>query len=159
MNCHFERESRRDLIKINMQNNLIEKYIAQNHFGKLLGMHFEIIAEGEVNYFMKITKDHLATPHAAHGGAISSLVDAALGVCGLSLVYKEHKAVSTVEYKTNFLAPALLNDELLAKATVLKKGKRLIITECSVYVTNRENILIAKAMGTFNAYDASIAGY
>ena len=140
-------------------NSLIQKYIAQNNFGKLLGMHFEIINDGEVNYLMTITSDHLATPNAAHGGLVASLVDAALGVCGLSAVYKENKVVSTVEYKINYLSPALLNDQLIAKAIVLKKGKRLIITECSVYASNRENILIAKAMGTFNAYDASKAGY
>lgn len=142
-----------------MQNNILKKYIEQNYFGKLLGMHFKLIAEGEVDYYMNINKEHLATPLAAHGGAISALVDAALGVCALSAVYNSNKAVSTVEYKINYLSPALLNDELVAKARLLKKGNRLIITECTVYASNREDVLIAKAMGTFNAYDAGKAGY
>ncbi len=138
---------------------LIEKYIAQNNFGQLLGMHFNIIADGEVEYFLKIESKHLATPNAAHGGAISALADAALGVAGLSSVYKENKVVSTVEYKINYLSPALLNDELKAHATVLQKGKRILIIECSIVATNRNNQLISKAIGTFNAYDASKAGY
>jgi uncharacterized protein (TIGR00369 family) len=140
-------------------NSLVEKYIAQNHFGKKLGMHFNIISDGEVEYFMKITQDHLATPHAAHGGVISAFADAALGVCGLSAVYKENKVVSTVEYKINFLSPALLNDELYAYAKVLQKGKRILIIECAIFCKSREENLIAKATGTFNAYDATKAGY
>lgn len=138
---------------------LIEKYISQNNFGQLLGMHFNIIADGEVDYFLKIEQKHLATPNASHGGVISSLADAALGVCGLSSVYKDNKVVSTVEYKINYLSPALLNDELKAHATVLQKGKRILIIECEIVATNRNNQLISKAIGTFNAYDASKAGY
>jgi uncharacterized protein (TIGR00369 family) len=154
--------------------DLIEKYIQNNHFGKKLGMHFNIISDGEVEYFLKITQEHLATPHAAHGGVISALADAALGVCGLSAVHKENKVVSTVEYKINFLAPALLDDELYAYAKVLQKGKRILIVECAIFSkrhpplegvdfaeqkTGEEGKLIAKATGTFNAYDASKAGY
>ncbi|MBA3664312.1 MAG: PaaI family thioesterase [Bacteroidetes bacterium] len=142
-----------------MANTLIEKYIENNFFGKLVGMDFEIVNEGEVNYFLTIQQKHLATPHAAHGGVISALIDGALGVAGLSKVCNENKVVSTVEYKLNFLSPALLNDQLTAKAKVEHCGKRLLIITCDVICTNRENKLIAKAMGTFNAYDATKAGY
>lgn len=122
-------------------------------------MNFNILADGEIEYFLKITKDHLATPLSAHGGVISALADATLGVCGLSAVHKENKVVSTVEYKINFLSPALLNDELCAHAKVLQKGKRILIIECSIVCRNRNQQLIAKATGTFNAYDATKAGY
>ncbi len=142
-----------------MENNLIEKYIAQNHFGKLIGMCFEIKEPGIIHYFLKVKTEHLATPNAAHGGLVSSLADAALGVAGLSLVHTENKVVSTIEYKINFLSPALLNDDLIAEAKVIQKGKRILIIECEIKSVNRNNQLIAKAIGTFNAYDASKAGY
>ena len=142
-----------------MQQSLIEKYTQDNFFGKFLGMEFRIISEGVVEYYLTIKKDHLATPNAAHGGVISSLVDAALGVAGLSLVCTDNQVVSTVEYKLNFLSPALLNDQLVAKARVEQRGKRILITSCDVICINRENKMIAKALGTFNAYDASKAGY
>jgi uncharacterized protein (TIGR00369 family) len=141
------------------ENNLINKYIETNSFGKLIGMDFKIIEDGIVECCLTIRKDHLATPIAAHGGVVSTLVDSALGLAGLSLVYKENKAVSTVEYKLNFLAPALLGDKLMARGKVEHKGKRIIITSCDVFCQNRENKLLAKALGTFNAYDASRAGY
>ena len=141
------------------QNSLIEKYIENNFFGKLIGMNFKIIEEGIVEYYLTINKNHLATPNAAHGGVVSSFIDGALGVAGLSLVSKENKVVSTIEYKLNFLAPALLNDHLIAKAKVEQKGNRLLIISCDVFCINRKNILIAKALGTFNAYPAEKAGY
>lgn len=141
-----------------MENALIEKYKQNNHFGNLIGMEFSIIAEGHVEYYLTITKHHLATPNSAHGGLINALIDGALGVAGLSAVHKENKVVSTIEYKTNFLSPALLNDKLKAIAKVEQKGKRILVISCDVIAENR-NIPIAKAMGTFNAYDAAKAGY
>ncbi|MBL7912181.1 MAG: PaaI family thioesterase [Bacteroidia bacterium] len=141
------------------KTDLIERYIAHNHFGKLIGMDFEIISEGSVDYSLIIKEEHLATPNAAHGGVISALIDGALGVAGLSSVYKENKVVSTIEYKLNFLSPALLGDQLIAKAKVEQKGKRILIISCDVFCANRENKLLAKSLGTFNAYDAAKAGY
>lgn len=142
-----------------MEQSLIEKYIAGNNFGKHLGMDFRILSPGSIEYTLVIKEEHLATPNAAHGGVISALVDAALGVAGLSAVHHENKVVSTIEYKLNFLSPALLNDDLLAKAKVIQQGKRILIIECEVVASNRNNAFIAKAMGTFNAYDAVKAGY
>ncbi len=142
-----------------MQNSLIEKYIQHNHFGRSLPMHFEIESPGVVNYFLKIQQNHLATPKSAHGGVISALADAAMGVAGLSAVCDENKVVSTVEYKLNFLAPAYLNDELKATAKVIRKGKRLMVIECVICSQNRSSEIVAIGVGTFNAYDAAKAGY
>ena len=139
--------------------NLIEEYIKNNHFGRLIGMDFQIIGDGIIDYHLKVDERHLATPGAAHGGVISALVDGALGVAGLSAVHMDAKVVSTVEYKINYLAPAFLGDHLQAKAKVESKGKRLMVISCDVFCTNRENKLVAKAIGTFNAYAAGKAGY
>ncbi|HOZ87158.1 MAG TPA: PaaI family thioesterase [Bacteroidia bacterium] len=138
---------------------LIDKYRQFNNFGRLIDMDFKIIDDGIVEYEMIITQAHLATPGAAHGGVISALVDGALGVAALSAVYKQNKIVSTIEFKLNFLAPALLNDRIVAKAKVDQLGNRIIVSSCEVICMNRDNKLLAKAMGTFNAYDAAKAGY
>jgi uncharacterized protein (TIGR00369 family) len=142
-----------------MESSLLDKYIANNNFGKCLGMHFKVIAPGSVDYFITIKEMHLATPLSAHGGLIASLMDAALGVSALSAVQHDKKVVSTVEYKLNFLAPVHLNDELCARARVLQQGKRILVAECDVFCLNKNNKLVAKGMGTFNAYDAIKAGY
>lgn len=141
------------------KKSLIEKYNEGNFFGQLIRINYKIISDGVVDYFLTIEKMHLATPYAAHGGVISALVDSALGVAALSAVYKQNRAVSTVEFKVNFLSPALLGDELVAQAKVEQMGKRIMIVSCDIVCRNRENKLIAKALGTFNAYDAARAGY
>lgn len=142
-----------------MEDTLVDKYVRNNFFGKLIGMDFRIVSEGVVEYWLTIGQEHLATPHAAHGGVISALVDAALGVAGLSLVQQHHKVVSTVEYKVNFLSPALLHDQLVATARVDQNGKHLLVISCDVVCVNRQNKLVAKSLGTFNSYEASKAGY
>lgn len=138
---------------------LIEQYIKHNHFGRTLGMQHNIVEPGLVHYTLTIKQEHLATPLASHGGVISALMDGLLGVTALSSVYQEKKVVSTVEYKINFLNPALLNDELLGIGKVEQKGNRLIIVSGDIICPKRNNVVIAKAIGTFNAYPAEKAGF
>jgi acyl-coenzyme A thioesterase PaaI-like protein len=52
-----------------------------------------------------------------------------------------------------------LNDQLVAKAKVEQKGNSIIIISCDVFCVNRENKLIAKAIGTFNSNETTKAGY
>jgi len=131
---------------------IIEKYIANNHFGKILGMDFKIIEPGLVHYFLTITQDHLSTPRAAHGGVIAALMDGVLGVAALSTVVEQQKVVSTVEFKINYLTPSLLNDQLMGIGKVEHAGNRIIVSSGDIICTNRHDIVIAKAIGTFNAY-------
>ncbi len=138
---------------------LIEKYIASNNFGKHLGMQFEVIEPGKIGYHLKVQEQHLATPQAAHGGVISGLMDGMLGVAGLSAVCIDNNVVSTIEFKINYFNPALLNDDLVGIAEVIKQGKRILICEGTIRAANRQDIIIAKAMGTFNVYPAEKAGY
>ena len=138
--------------------NLIELYRQYNNFGPELGMDFSIIQPGEIEYYLTIEKKHLSTPRAAHGGVIAAFMDALLGVAGLSAVHEEGKVVSTVEFKINFLSPALLGDKLFGRAKVDQRGKRILVISGDIVVQNRNNILIAKAIGTFNAYPSEKAG-
>lgn len=132
---------------------LIQAYIEYNQFGKLIGMEFNILEKGMVEYKLELKKEHLATPQAAHGGLVSALMDATVGVGALSMVCDEEKLVSTVEMKITFLAPALLGDLLIGKSEILKKGNRLIF--CEGEIRNQHNILVAKASATLNAYPYS----
>ena len=139
--------------------NIIEKYIANNHFGKTLGMDFKIIETGLVHYFLTITQDHLSTPKAVHGGVIAALMDGVLGVAALSAVVEQQKIVSTVEFKINYLTPSLLNDQLLGIGKVEHAGNRIIVSSGDIICINRQDIVIAKAIGTFNAYPLEKAAF
>lgn len=139
--------------------DIIEQYIKDNNFGRVVGMDFKIIEPGVVHYFLTINESHLSTPRATHGGVIAAMMDGVLGVAALSKTVLENRIVSTVEFKINYLAPSLLGDELVGVGKIENAGKRLIITSGDIICTNRNNMLIAKAMGTFNAYPVEKAGY
>jgi len=137
--------------------NLIDQYIANNKYGKLLGMNFSILEPGLVNYSLRINENHLATPFTAHGGCIASLLDATMGVGALSLVSSKNQVVATVEMKINFLKGAILNDQLIATSKVVKNGNKIIVMQAEIRNENKE--LLALASGTFMPYDAMKAGY
>ncbi|MCH2232113.1 MAG: PaaI family thioesterase [Crocinitomicaceae bacterium] len=140
-----------------INHSLAKSYMRSNNFGPLLEMGFEILGPGRVVYTMPVTKQHLATPVAAHGGSISALMDAAMGVCALSQVLNDNMVVSTIEMKISFIAPALLNDQLSASASIVKAGKRLLFVEGKII--NQDGKLISSATGTFNSYPAEKAGF
>ena len=139
------------------QNPIIQGYIKGNNFGRLIGMDFEIVEAGVIEYHIQIEEKHLATPIASHGGVVASLMDSTTGISALSLVCEDGFIVSTVELKLNFLAPVFLGDKLIGKSSVLSRGKRLIVTEAEVL--NQDGKLVAKGMGTFNVYPLKKAGY
>ena len=136
---------------------IILAYKKGNNFGRLIEMEFELFNPGELEYKIKITEVHLATPYAAHGGVVSALMDSVLGISALSRVCTDDKIVSTVEMKLNFLAPVRLGDQLTGTAIVLSKGNRIVVTEAEI--KNQNGLLVAKGMGTFNAYPKEKAGY
>jgi acyl-CoA thioesterase len=136
---------------------IILAYKKGNNFGRLIEMEFELFNPGELEYKIKITEVHLATPYAAHGGVVSALMDSVLGISALSMVCTDDKIVSTVEMKLNFLAPVRLGDQLTGTAIVLSKGNRIVVTEAEI--KNQNGLLVAKGMGTFNAYPKEKAGY
>jgi len=139
------------------ENLIVKKYVELNHFGRLIGMTFEILEPGKVNYHLTINTNHLATPLAVHGGCTATLLDATMGVGALSLVFEQQKAVATLEMKVSFLKPVLLNDVLIAKSLVVKQGRELIFMEAEVF--NSKNQLVAKSSGTFTVMLAAKSGY
>lgn len=140
-----------------LDHPIVKGYIEANRFGILLDMEFDIFNPGEVLYIMKISKKHLATPFAAHGGSISAMMDATMGVCALSQVIDENKVVSTIEMKISFLAPARLDDILKGTAKIIKSGRRILFVEG--LIEDQDGRKIAIASGTFNAYPMEKAGF
>lgn len=62
----------------------------------------------------------------------------------------DHKLVSTVEFKINYLKPAYLHDKLKGVGMVLHHGKRLYTVEGQIF--NHKQELLAKGIATLNAY-------
>jgi uncharacterized protein (TIGR00369 family) len=139
------------------ENKLISRYIELNHFGRLIGMEFQITEPGKVIYTLQTNSDHLATPLAVHGGCTAALLDATMGVGALSLVCEKNKVVATLEMKVSFLKAVLENEKLQAESIVVKQGRDLIFMEAVVY--NLKKQLVAKSSGTFTVLEAEKSGY
>lgn len=132
------------------QEQIIASYNQTNNYGNFLGMSFNIIQPGEVEVSMSIGEKHMATAKTAHGGAVAGLMDAALGVAGLSLASCDGKIVSTVEFKISYMRPALFGDSLKAIGKIVHAGKRIYHIEATIW--NQYEELVATGNGTFNAY-------
>ena len=82
-----------------------------------------------------------------HAGVITSILDSACGYAALSVAPAESEVLS-VEFKVNFLAPAV-GEAFVARAVVKRAGKTLTICSADAYAVNggREK-LIATMLAT-----------
>lgn len=133
-----------------IDHDIVELYKQSNQFGKEIDLQYDILPDGEVINRITIGQKHLATPVAAHGGVMAALADSTLGVAALAVSQKNGNLVSTVEFKINYLKPALLGDTIRGISRVRQVGKKLIFVEADFL--NQKEELVATASGTFNQY-------
>lgn len=85
-----------------------------------------------------------------HAGAITSILDSACGYAALSVVPEGHDVLS-VEFKVNFLAPAV-GEEFCARSQVKRAGKTLIVCAADAFACkNGEEKLVATMLATIMA--------
>jgi uncharacterized protein (TIGR00369 family) len=133
---------------------LLDLFRKNNLFDRENGLRFEVHTPGEVTYRIKVLERHLSSTDTCHGGAISGFMDCILGVSALSLAFSRGMLTSTVEFKLNFIKPALLHDELVGKGRIEHNGKSLLMASGEITHAGTGE-LIAKGMGTFNLYPLS----
>ena len=78
-----------------------------------------------------------------HGGAIASLIDLA---GDYAIVMKVGAGVPTVNFRTDFLRPAI-NTDLIATAQVRRAGRTIAVVDIDVH--DEEKRLIAVGRGTY----------
>jgi uncharacterized protein (TIGR00369 family) len=66
-----------------------------------------------------------------HGGAVGALADAAGGYAAMTMA-PDGNDVLTLEYKINFLRPAL-GERIIAEGVVLRAGRNVIVTRVDVF--------------------------
>ena len=101
-----------------------------------LGITLDALEHGGATMRMPVTPAIMNEVDAVHGGAIASLCDTAFHLAHLSLHGLDEPAV-TVDLTCTFLSAARPPHDLIAKATVIKGGKRVIYGEVSVYSDGR----------------------
>ena len=99
-----------------------------------------------------IVQERLLQQHGfIHGGVVATLADHTAG--GAARSVSGEKDVLTVEFKINYLRPAI-GDRLRCTASVLRGGKTAIVAEALVYAGNGEKeTLVAKLTETLFVAD------
>ncbi len=117
-------------------------------FATLLDLRFETIGEGTAVLRLPFRDEVTNGFGAIHGGAIVSLCDSAFYVALASLYGPEQDTV-TASLSCNFLRPALPPNDLVASASVLKAGRRIVYGE--VNVTSGEMLVAHATMNFLNS--------
>lgn len=86
----------------------------------------------------------------AHGAVLFAMVDTAMGKATMD-VLAEGLICASIEVQLRFLRP-VSSGELIAHATVVKSGKRVVFLEGRVQ--DADGVLIATASGTFAVISA-----
>lgn len=111
-------------------------------FISLLGFQLQRASDGRSELHYLPQAEHLNSFEVTHGGAVMTLLDAAMATAARS---QGEMGVVTIEMKTSFMQAAC--GHLVAKGEVLHRTATLAFTQATVY--NAEGGACAHATGTF----------
>ena len=100
-------------------------------FAQLLGIRFVSAAPERVVAEMIVREDLCTRPAVLHGGAMMALADT-IGACATVLNLREGAGTTTIESKTNFLAPAPVGSVVTAECLPLHRGKRTMVWQTRI---------------------------
>jgi uncharacterized protein (TIGR00369 family) len=107
---------------------------------KLIGVEFISAAPDKVVARLKVRDDLCTIPAVLHGGAVMAFADT-LGGAATVLNLKEGTWTTTIESKTNFLAPAPAGTVVTGECTPVHRGKRTMVWQTRI--TTAEGRLVA----------------
>jgi uncharacterized protein (TIGR00369 family) len=124
-------------------------------FAELLGIRI-LSAVSERLMAEMVVRDNLCTlPPVLHGGAVMAFADS-LGAYATMLNLPEGANTTTIESKTNFLAPAPAGTTVTGECTPLHRGRRTMVWQTRV--TNVEGRLLAIVTQTQMVLEAPARG-
>jgi uncharacterized protein (TIGR00369 family) len=100
-------------------------------FAKLLGIRIVAAAPERVSAAMLVRDDLCTNPAILHGGALMALADT-LGACATIINLPPGASTTTIESKTNFLAPAPAGTTITAECVALHRGRRTMVWQTRV---------------------------
>jgi uncharacterized protein (TIGR00369 family) len=124
----------------------VQSIFYQANFIRDLDIRLDKFAEGICKTSL-VVQERLQQQHGfIHGGVIATMADHTAG--GAARSVSGDKDVLTVEFKINYLRPAI-GDRLRCTASVLRAGKTVIVAESLVYASNAgKEALVAKLTET-----------
>src|SRR5579872_6926680 len=121
----------------------------KSHFVELLDLKLDSVSKGRAVMRMPYRPEISNGTGAVHGGAIVSLCDTCFYVA-LASIYGRQQDTTTAALQCNFLAPALPPHDLVAEATVLKAGRRIVYGE--VHVRSADKLVAHATLNFLNTY-------
>jgi uncharacterized protein (TIGR00369 family) len=109
-----------------------------NPFLDFMGVDLLQLGEGYARFKMPVRPEYLQGAGSMQGGLIVALADEAIAHAMMTLL-KPDEGLTTIELKSNFLSGVRRGD-LIAAATVFKKGRSLILGDCLVTDNTEKNI-------------------
>ncbi len=104
-------------------------------FARLLGIKIVSAAPERVAAEMLVRDDLCTSPAVLHGGAMMALADT-LGACATMLNLAGGATTTTIESKTNFLAPAPVGSTVTAECVAIHRGKRTMVWQTRITGAN-----------------------
>ena len=100
-------------------------------FADLLGVKFVSATPERLIAEMLVRPELCTSPAILHGGAMMALADT-MGACATFLNLRPGTGTTTIESKTNFLAPATVGSTVTAECTAVHRGKRTMVWQTRV---------------------------
>ena len=100
-------------------------------FAELLGIEFISASPEKVTAEMTVREDLCTLPAVLHGGAIMAFADT-LGAMGTLVNLPQGAGTTTVESKTNFVAPAPVGTRVIGESTPVHRGRRTMLWQTRI---------------------------
>jgi uncharacterized protein (TIGR00369 family) len=95
-----------------------------------IGARLSKVTPGAVEIELPFGEDLTQQHGFLHAGIVTAIVDSACGYAALSLM-PENSEVLTIEYKVNFLSPAI-GERFIARGEVIKPGRTVTVCKGDV---------------------------
>lgn len=100
-------------------------------FAALLGIRFTGATPERVTAELTVREDLCTRPAVLHGGAIMAFADT-LGAAATILNLPAEAGTTTIESKTNFVAPAPMGSKVVGETTAIHRGRRTMVWQTRI---------------------------
>jgi 1,4-dihydroxy-2-naphthoyl-CoA hydrolase len=114
-------------------------------FATLLGIRFIAATAERLTAELPVREDLCTRPAVLHGGAIMAFADT-LGAAATMINLPDGAGTTTIESKTNFLAPAPVGSVVRGETTPVHRGRRTMVWQTRV--TTESGRLVALVIQT-----------
>lgn len=127
--------------------NAVRRSFGSQPLMKTIGASISSIETGRVELVMAARTDLTQQHGFLHAAILTAILDTACGYAALTTMPAGSEVLS-VEFKVNLLRPAV-GDRFLARASVKRAGRTLVVTEADCFAVNGGNEqLVATMLGT-----------